>query len=98
MFSYHIQADLASERRRTLLAEAETARQVRQARSDRQRSGIRTAHRPPLRWLAALLGSLRISRRTGPRYAPDGSRAAEEPLDAAISPAPDRPEASKLMV
>ena len=98
MFSYHIQADLASERRRTLLAEAEAARRARQARSHWQRSGIAAAHRPPLRWLAASLGSVGIGRRTGARYAANGGRAVEEPLPAPIGPASNRPEASKLMV
>ena len=39
MIPYHIHADLASERRNTLLAEAEAFRLAKQARSHRQRAG-----------------------------------------------------------
>jgi RimJ/RimL family protein N-acetyltransferase len=61
----HIQAALASERVRDLLAEAEAARRARQARSHRQWPGMPAARRRPLRRLAAWLLP---GRRSGPRY------------------------------
>jgi hypothetical protein len=74
MFSYHIQTDLASERRKALLTEAQTARRVRDARSHRQRAGVSTASRSPLRWRAGRLVSRPISWRRAPRYtANDGN-------------------------
>ena len=45
MISYHIHADLASERRNTLLAEAEAFRLAKQARSHRQRAGTPAGRR-----------------------------------------------------
>jgi RimJ/RimL family protein N-acetyltransferase len=74
VFSYHIQAALASERSKTLLAEAEAARRARDARSPRERMGISTAGSSPLRWRAGRL-VLRISWPRGPRYVANGKRA-----------------------
>ena len=45
MIPYHIHADLASERRNTLLAEAESFRLAKQARSHRQRAGTSAGRR-----------------------------------------------------
>ena len=45
MIPYHIHADLASERRNTLLAEAEAFRLAKQARSHRQRAGTSAGRR-----------------------------------------------------
>jgi hypothetical protein len=74
MSNYHIQAELASERRRALLTEAQTARRVRDARSHRRRSGGSTAGQPPRGWRAGRLVSRRISWRRAPRYtANDGN-------------------------
>jgi hypothetical protein len=72
VFNYHIQAKLASERRKALLAEAEAARRAREARSYRGRMGISTARSSPLRWRAGRLVRRRISWRRGPRYLADG--------------------------
>ena len=74
MISYHIQAMLASERRNTFLAEMETARRVRQARSYRRRTGMSAARRPPLRWLASWLPSGWNGWRAGLQYASRGKR------------------------
>lgn len=74
MFNYHIQAALASERRKALLAEAEAARRAREARSYRERMGISTARSSPLRWRAGRLVRRRISWRRGPRYVANGKR------------------------
>jgi RimJ/RimL family protein N-acetyltransferase len=68
----HIQAALAAERRRDLLAEAEAARQARQARSHRQWPGMPAARRWPLRRLA---GWLLPGWRSGPHYAARGKPA-----------------------
>jgi hypothetical protein len=76
MFSYHIQADLASERRTALLTEAQTARRVRDARSRRQRAGASTAGKSPLFSRAGRLMSRGISRRRAPRYTADSSNVA----------------------
>ena len=76
MFSYHIQAGLASERRRALLTEAQTARRVRDARSHRRRAGGSTAGQPPLGWRAGRLVSRRTSWRRAPRYTANGGRVA----------------------
>lgn len=74
MIHYHIQAALASERRNDLLAEIETARRARQARSYRQETGISAARRLPLRWLAAWLLFGWNSWRFGAQYAARGKR------------------------
>jgi hypothetical protein len=76
MFSYHIQAGLASERRRALLTEAQTAHRVRDARSHRRRSGGSTAGQPPRGRRAGRLVSRGISWRRAPRYTADSSNAA----------------------
>ena len=68
MINDHIQAALASERRRQLMAEAEAARLARQARPYWQRPGMPAARRRPLRWLVP-------SWRSGPRYAARGKPA-----------------------
>jgi RimJ/RimL family protein N-acetyltransferase len=70
VFNYHIQAALASERRKTLLAEAEAARRARDARSHRKRMGISTARNPPLRWRAG-----RLVRRISWRHVANGKPA-----------------------
>jgi hypothetical protein len=49
MTPYHAVADLASARRNTLLAEAQSSRLARQARTGRQRSGATVHRRSPLR-------------------------------------------------
>ena len=74
MIHYHIQVALASERRNDLLAEIETARRARQARSYRQQTGISAARRLPLRWLAAWLLSGWNSWPFGAQYAARGKR------------------------
>ena len=51
MIPYHIHADLASERRKTLLAEAEAFRLAKQARSHRQPVGTSAGRRSLLRWI-----------------------------------------------
>jgi hypothetical protein len=76
MFSYHIQADLASERRKALLTQAQTARRVRDARSRRQRAGASTASKSSLSWRAGQLVSRGISWRRAPRYTANGSNVA----------------------
>ena len=53
---HHILAAVASERRNTLLAEAEAARRAKEARSHRQRPRVPGARRSPLRWVQALAG------------------------------------------
>jgi RimJ/RimL family protein N-acetyltransferase len=68
----HIQAALAAERRRGLLAEAEAARLARQARSSRQWPSMPAARRRPLRRLA---GWLSPGWRSGPRHAARGKPA-----------------------
>jgi RimJ/RimL family protein N-acetyltransferase len=52
MISHHIHAALARERHSTFLAEAQTARQARQARIHRQQASPSVAGRMPLRRLA----------------------------------------------
>ena len=94
MFNYHIQAELASERRKALLTEAETARRVRDARSHRQRRGRSTARNPPPGWRAGWLASRGISWRRAPRYVADGGNVAGEPR---FAQRPYGPEASKLI-
>ncbi len=74
MFNYHVQAALASERRKTLLAEAEAARRARDARSQRKRMGISTARNSPLRWRAGRLVR-RVSWPRGPRHVANGKPA-----------------------
>jgi len=74
VINYHIQAELASERRKAFLAEAEAARQARHARSQRQRTGASTARRSPLGGRAGRLVSGRIGWRLGPRYVASGQR------------------------
>jgi hypothetical protein len=76
MFSYHIQADLASERRKALLTEAQMARRVRDARSGRRRAGGSTAGESPLFSRAGRLMSRGIGRRRAPRYTADSSNVA----------------------
>jgi RimJ/RimL family protein N-acetyltransferase len=71
VFNDHIQAALASERRKTLLAEAEAARRARDARSHRKRIGSSTARTSPLRWRAG-----RLARRISwPRHVANGKPA-----------------------
>ncbi len=94
MLSYHIQAELASERRKALLTEAETARRVRDARSYRQRTGISPARNSPFGWRARRLASGRVSWRRAPRYVANAGKVAEEPL----TQGQYGPEASKLIV
>jgi hypothetical protein len=55
MINPDILFDLGRERGKTLLAEAETARQARQARLHRQQAGTPGARRSPLRWRPAWL-------------------------------------------
>jgi hypothetical protein len=76
MFSYHIQAGLASERRKALLTEAQTARRVREARSHRQRAAAPAAGNSPLSWPAGRLVLGGISRRRAPRYTADDGNVA----------------------
>jgi hypothetical protein len=95
MFSYHIQAELAAERRRALLTEAQTARRVRDARSHRQRVSRSTARKSPLGWRAGWLVSRGVSWRRAPRYVADGGNVAEETR---FTQRPYGPEASKLTV
>ena len=71
MINYHIQAALAAERRRDLLAEAEAARRAKQARPHRQWPGMPAARRRPIHKLAAWLLP---GWRSGPRYAARGKR------------------------
>ena len=72
MINDHIQAVLASERVRDLLAEAEAARRARQARSHRQWPGMPAARRRPIHKLAAWLLP---GWRSGPHYAARGKPA-----------------------
>ncbi len=72
MINDHIQAALASERVRDLLAEAEAARRARQARSHRQWPGMPAARRRPIHKLAAWLLP---GWRSGPHYAARGKPA-----------------------
>jgi len=65
----HIQAALAAERYRDLLAEAEVARQAKQARSHRQWLAMPAARRRPLR---GPIGRLLPGWRAGPRHAASG--------------------------
>ena len=76
MFSYHIQTDLASERRKALLTEAQTAHRVRDARSHRQRAGGSAASNSPLSWPAGRLMFRGISWRRAPRYTANDGNAA----------------------
>jgi hypothetical protein len=94
MFSYHIQAELASERRKAFLTEAETARRVRDARSHRQRTGTSRARHSPPGWRAGWLASRGVSWRRAPRYVANAGQVAGEPL----TQRPYGPEASKLIV
>ena len=64
VISNQIQAAVAAERRRDLLAQAEVDRQVRQARQQRPRPDLRTARQRPVRKLAGrLLSGLRPAAR-----------------------------------
>ena len=91
MINYHIQAALAAERRRDLLAGAQAARRVGQARSHRQWPGVPAARRRPLRRLA---GWLSPGWRCGPRQAArgkpavlrDGSEVLIGPVEATDAP------------
>ena len=76
MFSYHIQAELGSERRKALLTEAETARRVRDARSHPQRMGVSRASKSTLGRRAGRLVSGGISWRRAPRYTANDGNAA----------------------
>jgi hypothetical protein len=75
MFNYHIQADLASERRKALLTEAQTARRVTDARS-RRRAGASAASNSPVSWPAGRLVLRGISRRRAPRHTANDGNAA----------------------
>jgi RimJ/RimL family protein N-acetyltransferase len=91
VFNSHIQAAVAAERRRDLLAEAEVARRVRQARSHRRRPDLRTARQGPVRKLAGwLLPGLRPAARNAARGRPavlrDGSEVLIRPVEAADAP------------
>ena len=68
----HIQAALAAERRRDLLAAAEAARRAKQARSHRQRPAVPATRRRPLR---GPIGWLLPGWRSGPRHAASGKPA-----------------------
>jgi RimJ/RimL family protein N-acetyltransferase len=68
----HIQAALASERVRDVLAEADAARRARQARSHRQWPGLPAARQRPIHKLAAWLLP---GWRPGPRYTARGKPA-----------------------
>ena len=68
----HIQAALAAERRRDLLAEAEAARRAKQARSRRQWPAVPAARRRPLR---GPIGRLLLGWRSGPWTAASGKPA-----------------------
>jgi RimJ/RimL family protein N-acetyltransferase len=57
MISYQLSAALAQERRNTLMAQAQAARQAKQARLHRRRAGSAAARRSPLRWLPGWLRS-----------------------------------------
>jgi hypothetical protein len=67
---YHIQAVLASERRKTLIAEAEAAHWATQARRHRQLTRVSAAHGSPLRRLAAWLWSDRSRWQFRPLFQP----------------------------
>lgn len=67
---YHIQAVLASERRKTLIAEAEAAHWARQARRHRQLTRVSAARGSPLRRLAAWLWSDRSRWQFRPLFRP----------------------------
>ncbi len=56
MINHHISAAMATERRNTLLAEAEAARRANQARMHRKRTRASGVRRSPLRWVQALVG------------------------------------------
>jgi len=80
----HIQAAVAAERRRDLLAEAEADRQIRRARSQRPRPDLHTASQRPGRKLAGwLLSGLRPATRNAARGRPavlrEGSPEAAHP-------------------
>ncbi len=91
MINNHIQAALASERVRDLLAEADAARRARQARSHRQWPGMPTARQRPIHKLAAWLLP---GWRCGPRYTArgmpavlrDGSEVLIRPVGTADAP------------
>jgi hypothetical protein len=70
MISYHIRAVLASERRKTLIAEAEAAHWARQARRHRQLTGMSAARRSPHRRLVGWLWSDRSRRHFQPLFQP----------------------------
>jgi len=74
MIHDHIQAELAAERRRALLAEAEAARRIGPARLHRYRPGTPAARRPLFRWLADRLLAGWNARLSGPRSAVEGER------------------------
>jgi RimJ/RimL family protein N-acetyltransferase len=88
----HIQAALAAERVRDLLAEAEAARRVRQAASShRQWPGMPTARQRPIHRLAAWLlpgrlPGLRYTARGMPTVLQDGSEVLIRPVGAADAP------------
>lgn len=77
MLSQYVYASLASDRRNTLLAEAETARRKQQARLHRSQTVTSATHRSPLGWL----NSMRADRRqpqpvAQPIFGNDGRAAA----------------------
>ena len=54
MINQHIHAALATERRNTLLAEAEAARRAKQAQLHRRQPRTSAARRSPIRWVLRL--------------------------------------------
>jgi RimJ/RimL family protein N-acetyltransferase len=78
MISHHVSAALGTERRNALLAEAEAARQARQARTQLQRSGASLACSPRRRWLRSSKGKRIVLR--------DGSRLLIRPVHSADAP------------
>jgi RimJ/RimL family protein N-acetyltransferase len=78
MISHHMSAALATERRKALLAEAETARRVRQAQMQRPRSGASLACSRPLRWLRSASSKPVVLR--------DGSQVVIRPVNSADAP------------
>jgi hypothetical protein len=55
MYNHHVQVALATERRNTLLAEAESSRLAEQARLSHQPAGTSTNRRSVLRWARRLV-------------------------------------------
>jgi RimJ/RimL family protein N-acetyltransferase len=87
----HIQAAMAAERQRDLLADAEVDRQVRHIRSHRRRPDLRTARQRPVRKVVGwLLPRLRPAARNASRGLPtvlrDGSEVLIRPVEAADAP------------